>query len=190
MWRRSVKTRMHHIHTHIWAHILPIKLRNITKNKCRSVSEFWSLEILQPRSFSTSPTSGVFERFWKHPSQNVGFYQEIQVVLTQRVSPYFPTGKKSLASSWATPFRLAASKSSWGISLRLQLKGAEFPWGVKSRHSVCQPKTSRDIYDCFFSGNGEETAREFAAILTQKWRDCSEVFMDRAGMKPSSPLIS
>lgn len=119
-------------------------------------------------------------------------YQDIRVVLTQRVSPYVPRVKKSLASSWATPFRLAASKSSWGISLSLQLKGAEKPHGVvRSRHSVFQPKTRRDIYDCiFFSGKWWTNSKGICSNSTKKkWRDCSEMWMDRAGMQPSSRLI-
>lgn len=120
----------HAPHTHIWAHILPIKLRKITKTKkhvqkCFRVLISWKSSA--PILFHLSHKW----RIWKHPSQNAGgSYQDIWVVLTQRVSPYVPREKnhspllvphlsdwlhlKALEGSpWACNWRAPKSPAGW-----------------------------------------------------------------------------
>lgn len=181
----------HAPHTHIWAHILPIKLRKITKTKkhvqkCFRVLISWKSSA--PILFHLSHKW----RIWKHPSQNAGgSYQDIWVVLTQRVSPYVPREKnhspllvphlsdwlhlKALEGSpWACNWRAPKSPAGWS-DLGIQYSN--------------QKQVVIFMAAFFFPGNGEQTAREFAAIPLKKWRDCSEMWMDRAGMQPSSRLI-
>ena len=101
----------------MWEHIMPIKLTKNNKNKetcatqeCFRVLISWNSSALM--LFTKFPSScGI----WKHPSQTL--LQGIEVDLTQQVATCRFFHPKGVASSWATPFRLAASKSSWGIFL-------------------------------------------------------------------------